>query len=341
MVGLGVKEEIIFRDLPSSSQFSFRMEGTTLSRRDDGGLETSGAFAGKWEVSPPVVLDKHGSIVKEAAPRFVVKGDTVTLTVSDRWRKALTKADLPVVLDPSVTHAWAAKHEAYQRNANDDGYSTCAHPCQPQVGIPDGAGQWWRPWRSTVHFPYESLWGAHLTDVQVVLSQIEPGSNTAQKVVKVYGGDVNGAYGGDWNWSNLGALLATADVTADLNLHSPAILNYCQGLINQGLPGMPLKFVGDESQTNTYKRWFYFEVVFDGNRAPSVAVPVPPSPGNGDGINTMSPDLKVHSVDPDGDSVEYQFKLCTNPDAETGTCQTRSWSTDPTWNRRRDQSPID
>ncbi|HEX2134866.1 MAG TPA: hypothetical protein VHG30_03030, partial [Microvirga sp.] len=130
-VNSGIKEEIVLRELPTTSDFAFRVDGTTLTLREDGGLATAGPFAGKWEVTPPVVFDKQGAIVADAGVQYRVDGQHVVLTVSDTWRKGLTKADLPVVLDPTWNHAGSEHVYAYKRNPNDDGYSVCASPCQP------------------------------------------------------------------------------------------------------------------------------------------------------------------------------------------------------------------
>jgi RHS repeat-associated protein/uncharacterized repeat protein (TIGR01451 family) len=338
VVNDGVKEEVALRELPTVSRYSFRVEGTSFSRRSDGGLAASGAFAGKWEVAAPVVFDKHGSPIPEAGIRYHVDGDIVTLTVNDAWRKTLTKSDLPVVLDPSVNHVGTQDLAAYKKNDTDNFGAPCAQPCQVQVGLMDGETQW-RPWRTTAHFAYEHLYGQTLTDARLVMQMLQNdccprnpqfghtgNSNPAPLPLKVYPGQTTVNYGGDWNWANLnpaGPLGTIPDVQDNVILDNDALLTFYQGLLSSSRSDVPLKIIGDETVGNwTYKRWFYFEMEFTYNGVPSVARPVsPPSPPNQQDISTTTPTFQVLASDPDGDQIWYWYQLCLDAAMQTN-CQT-------------------
>jgi RHS repeat-associated protein/uncharacterized repeat protein (TIGR01451 family) len=350
VVNEGIKEEIVLRELPTTSEFSFRVDGTALTVREDGGLATGGAFAGKWEVTPPVVFDKHGSLESDAGVRYQVNGQTVTLAVSDDWRKGLTKSDLPVVLDPTWNHVGSQYVVSYKRNPHDDGYTPCSAPCQPQVGIRADQQDGWQPWRSTIRFPYEHLFGITLSEAHLQIRMLQPdcrdsagnecdprpghnGESTLDPTtIKVYPGDVNNVYGGDWNWEDLnpaGPLVTIPGVQDELTVENGPILTFYQQLLNSGKREVPLKLVGDETDgAVTFKRWFYFEMVFTYNRPPNMAKPVsPPSPDNGVIIDDTTPELLAVSSDPDeSDTLHYLYTMCKNA-ALTLDCQNSGWIT--------------
>ncbi|MGH9023573.1 MAG: hypothetical protein ACRDV9_10815, partial [Acidimicrobiia bacterium] len=323
VLGNTVKEEIVVRQPTTQSAYPFQVTGTTLAVEAHGSLSASGAFADKWKITAPVVFDKTGMEVSAAAPRYSVAGDVVTLNVSPVWVTGLRAADLPVVLDPSWHGVGAGNSQAYLRNPYDDGYTTCA-PCQVAVGNINEPG--WRTWRSTVYFPYESLFGKQVLYAKIDLYNRLAGTG-APSPLKVYGGDTVG-YGGDWNWSNLGAYLGQGTAGDTFTFDAPSLRDYFQDLANRWLPGVPVKFLGDETVgAYTYKRFYAFELHIQYNDAPSQASPVPPSPGNGAQIHTLTPTLAVNASDPNGDQVYYYYRVATGADAESNVVGECPWTT--------------
>jgi RHS repeat-associated protein len=337
VVGGGVKEDLVLRRRPSTAQFSFQVQGTSLSVQADGSLATSGAFAGKWKVPTPEVFSKDGQPLATAAPRFSVTDTTVTLAVDASWLSGLDETkDLPVTLDPSILSSWSTTGRSYERNPNDNGYITCdsiPSPCQPQVGIQDYTNGW-RPWRSVQYFPYESLYGKQILKGQVLFQARQEGTPDP-KIMKMYGDDVYGQFGGIWNWGNLGAFINSQDASGDTfnydeNYGGP-LGAYYQNLVNMRLPYMAIKFVGDENQGfYTYKRFGWFQLQLTYNDGPSIAQPQAPT--NGSHPHTVTPTLQVApATDPNGDTVWYWFRICTGSDAESGTCQNTGWITNTQW----------
>ena len=312
--GGGVKEDIVVRGRPPTSQFSFQVQGTSLSLQADGSLATSGAFAGKWKVPTPEVLSKDGQPLAKAAPHFSVTGPTITLAVDASWLSRLDEAtDFPVTLDPSIWSVGSTTGRSYERNPYDDGYITCDSiptPCQPRVGIQDTTPGTWRPWRSTQYFPYESLYGKQILKGQVILQALQEGT-TDPKVMKIYGDDVNGQFGGIWNWSNLGALIASGTASGDTFIYDEAtggpLGAYYQDLANRRLPGMAIKFLGDEtSGVYTYKRFAWFQLQLTYNTPPNVPSIVGPAD---EWAGTSSPALVAQYTDPDHDAGNVEFEV--------------------------------
>ncbi|MCA1832871.1 MAG: DNRLRE domain-containing protein [Actinobacteria bacterium] len=68
------------------------------------------------------------------------------------------------------------------------------------------------------------------------------------------------------------------------------------------------------------------------------AMVTPPSPGNGTGIGTLTPQLQVSSTDPDGDAISYRTEVSTDPGfgSFTAVCDWGGPTCNPTglaWNR--------
>ncbi|MGH2669117.1 MAG: hypothetical protein ACRDH5_08395, partial [bacterium] len=324
----GIKEELVLRRRPATAEFAFRVQGTSLALEPDGSLTAGGTFAGKWKMPPPEVLAKDGRPAPGALPRFSVAGDTVTLAVDGSWLAGLdASADFPVVLDPSLHQVGSPTSRGYLRNPYDDGYTTC-DPCQMAVGNINEPG--WRTWRSVAYFPYENLYGKQILDGALDLYTMGEGTSAPYNV-KVYGGDTVG-YGGDWNWSNLGAYLGEASAGTSFSFDASSLTSYYQDLVNRRLPGVPVKFVGDETVgIYSYKRFFSFELALMYNDGPSVASPTGPSDGawlhNLDS-SSLVPTLSVSPAsDPNGDQVYYYFRVATGADGESGVVDECPWQT--------------
>ena len=322
----GIKEEIVFGRRPAISEFPFNVDGVSLSSQADGSLAAGGSFAGKWGVDAPMVFGKDGAPLPGAAPRFSVVGNTVRLAVDGAWLASLNDAtDFPVVVDPSFTSRGSPRSAAYLRNSYDDGYTTC-DPCQVAVGNINAPG--WRTWRATAYFPYEDLYGKQILSAQVNLGDMREGTATGY-AVKVYGGDTVG-YGGDWNWINLGQYLGQNTAGTSWSFNGSSLASFYQDLANRRLPGVPLKFVGDETGgIYSYKRFFSFDVTLEYNDGPSMASPSSPANGvwlHSTDSSSLTPTLWVNPAsDPNGDPVAYKFVVATGTDAETGVVDLCDW----------------
>jgi hypothetical protein len=312
----GVKEELVLRRRPSMSQFPFQVGGTSLSSHADGSLAMSGTFAGKWKVSPPVVFDKDGNTVADAAPRFSVSGQKVTLAVDGTWLAGLGDADFPVVLDPSIWSVGSYQSRSFKRNPYDDGYYTCDVPCQPNVGIHD-TSPGWQPWRTVQYFPYENLYGKQILKGQLIYQVLQGDSTTAGKVMKVYGDDVNGQWGGINNFTNLGAPIITNGWAVndsfiwDENYGGP-LGAYYQDIINRRLPFMAIKLLGDETGGYSYKRFYWFTLQLTYNDPPDRPYYIAP-PANAT-LNYPDPWLVANNDDPNDDNVALRFRLYREAD---------------------------
>jgi hypothetical protein len=314
----GVKEELVLRRRPSMSQFPFQVQGTSLTPQPDGSLATSGAFAGKWKVPPPVVFAKDGSTVPAAAPRFSVAGGTVTLAVDGSWLSGLDDAAFPVVLDPGLQDMGAQTSRSYERNPYDNGYSTCEQPCQVMVGVRDTTQGTWRPWRSVQYFPYENLYGKQIIKGQLIYQARQEGTPDP-KVMKVFGDDLNGQWGGIWNWGNLGAQIggngtASGDTFIFDGANGGPLAAYYQDVVNRRLPFIGLKFLGDETfpTTYTFKRFAWFQLQLTYNDRPDTPYYIAP-PANAT-LNYPDPWLVANNNDPNGDNVALRFRLYREAD---------------------------
>jgi len=114
------------------------------------------------------------------------------------------------------------------------------------------------------------------------------------------------------------------------DFHNGQVLSQYRHAIYNGLRGWALSFAGDESpNVLTYKKFFAFELHIDWtepNRPPHQANPI--APANGATFHNLTPTLQVSGSDPDGDRVDFYYKVCRNPDAETNCVWESGWTYD-------------
>ncbi|MCA1832889.1 MAG: hypothetical protein LC750_09240 [Actinobacteria bacterium] len=318
VVSTGVKEEIVVRRRPTISQFPFRLQGAAMTVQADGSVAMGGAFAGTWRIPAPQVFAKDGQLISKTGARFTVTGNTITLNVDRSWLAGLDETkDLPVVLDPPILSVGSTTGRSYERLSSDTDYGTCDSiptPCQVMVGIRNTTNGW-HPWRSVQYFPYESLYGKQILKGQVILQARQEGTPDP-KVMKIYGDDVNGQFGGVWNWVNLGGFIASGTAQDDTFIYDEAesgphpLADYYQDLVNRNLPGMAIKFLGDETPGNsTFKRFAWFQLQLTYNTPPNVPDTLSQTWSSG----FTAPELSARFTDPDGDNGNVDFEV-TRPD---------------------------
>ncbi|MEA3078280.1 MAG: hypothetical protein QOF60_3188, partial [Actinomycetota bacterium] len=309
----GVKEDIVLRDRPAQGSFSFNIVGAPLVVTADGGLALAGPLAGKWAISPPVVLDAAGRPIAAAQPRYTVSGKTVTVTVDGAWLAALPADAFPITIDPSLWSVGATNSQAYV--GGPGGAFVCA-PCDIRVGQPTPND--WTSWRSTAYFPYEDLLDKHIVGAELVLDALVDGTASPTGIE---------VYHGSYDWPSLGEYLGTGVADGFMDFSSEELRSFYD---NATEGGYALKFIGQEDYYNyTFKEFSSFELFLDYSSAPYAVSPS--SPANGAQLHTLNdadifPRLAVNpTTDPDGDDVYYYFRLTTGADAETGVVDECPW----------------
>ncbi len=248
-----VKEEIVLTRRPDRTTFSFAT-GTPLVADPavPGGLKPAGPLAARWRVPPPVVLDKQRVPLSAQVARFVpAAGPRVDVVVDQTWLDGLADADFPVVVDPTLNTG--ADYSAAFEGAGH--IQTCGPPCNFRVGEypPEG----WNPWRSLIHFPYESLYGKNASYVQISVYNWSGGwsTNYPMDVVKSTGD----------NWSQFAETLVDNSYgTTSYTLTSTTFRDYMNYyLANQ--QSWRFKFLGEESSPSveSYKAFDAFEMRID------------------------------------------------------------------------------
>ena len=319
---VAVKEELVVRATPKTSEFALMVEGADLR---DGGtradVSIDGALGQDLAIAPPEVLGKDGrSADRLAKPDYRVE-DTganrsrLVVTVDDTWAKGLTGAMLPVVVDPTVV-VNASLLTAYR----SDG--TTVSDGNLRVGNPDTPTP--TTWRSVAFYPYQTA----IQNKQLLSATLN--------VTRVAGLTTVTTMGVYWAnaWSHAGAKAGSALATA-ASVSSTASFDltaFYQARQAQPSWNAALGVIGQETSSYTYKS-LSSSVTFVTNNLPTMATASAPADG-AVFTATTTPRLAVNAAtDADGTPVQYWYRLTTGPDVESGMILNSGWLTSTTsWN---------
>lgn len=302
-----VKEEIVVRHVPATNTFGFTIIGDAVTSSADGALSFAGPLAGKWQIVPPVVLDRNGAAVAAAEAHFDISdgGHTVGLAVDPAWWSSLTAADLPIVIDPTARPI-ALAGDAHRSKSYSNLGGVC-DPCSIHVGLTGGAA-----WRSTVFFDYSNggtfdLHGSMLTNAQIELKNRVDGGPVFSTWMDAYETTT-------WDWGSAGQHLAQATSDNDFVFGGPNsdLQLYYQGLLDNFTDNRYAKFIINEVP-NSYKDLQYFLLTLTWNRPPTNISIAAPSPGDGARVFSQSATLAATASDPNGDQLFYTYQVSTDP----------------------------
>lgn len=339
-----VKEDIVVRSKGRAS-FPFRVDGDRLEAdpKRPGGFRVGDDESGPL-VHPPVVLAKDGTIVDSSAKPAAsvtddsrtrqgpsassvsvagertsaeVDGQILTVAVDEAWLDGLTSKDLPIVIDPTVQTAptLAASYKS-------DGFVDVG---TMRVGNPNDSG---KVWRSLVEFNF---------------SRAVPNDRRFISQASVFLDDTPDAYGlpaVNLYWANAINYAGAAPGFGLINQgvwHADAFGSYLEvdisDRLQQWISAGQTAVMGIASPTNVTNQYSLIsQAVLAYTENAIGSKPVLVNPGDGKRLVTQNaPVLHYNPIndDPDGDALQWEVRIATGSDAETGTVAASGWRSLP------------
>lgn len=311
ILGSELKEWLIIKNNTAPSSYQFTIEGVQLTPHPT----VAGAFAiiGSTEFTlAPVTVDsaKYGPITQPVISQAYANGQ-LTVTLQAGWLASLPADAFPLAVDPTWRKVIDFGYTAYK----SDGFVCNSSTCYMNVGTIQEANSNWYSWRTVFSVAYNDIFsqGRTFVDAKLYLEMQPSGGVATGRWIDVdhaacYGYDcINGGLPGDSQiigtsgWLDVGSIYANRIAAGDW--------------------GAALIISGEESAATSLKRfnpnrsWVDFEY----NDPPPPNNPPPAStlatPANGTTITTLQPTLVTNPViDPEGDPVIYNFRVCMSPD---------------------------
>lgn len=266
-------------------------------------------------MQPPTMWDSAGSRGDRANAqvplevRVEQRDDEwfIDLEASRAWLNDLHR-EYPVMVDP----------EALVPNNDTRGYKTNGQT-NVNYGVQMGNTNQNGIWRTIVHYPYEQFFGKQVLQASIHATSISSDSTTTARQNNIY-------HATAFNYGAAGEHLGGFYVTADSGTgQDDRLTNRIAQWVRDGISGGYLMFVGDESNTFTYKHVQTSMFVWwkDFPTAGSLGAP---APANGGTNTTLTPTFKLNgSVAAPGTTLNYQFKISTNPNPDVNTVWTSGW----------------
>ena len=349
VAGDRVKEDIILRDPAGArSAYEFAVAGVDVASTptESGALAMDTATGDRLWLAPPMVTGGDGRPLLDAGPTLSsrprelagdqgvsalpgrpgdgvlgeLNGERVTdvlsVGVDPTWLEAQPASAYPIRLDPTVvlftgSDAW--------RSYASNGYSCgSAEGCHARAGNsrPSNTDLYWR---SVVHFPYESYLnlGARVASAQLSLSRNAGTANGTPVAVE---------WANVWGYNQspicVPAFCGVEAVVNDTVQFNVTGLYDYWFTANAG--GGSLALFGDEwPGAYTYKS---FSAALDITIDRWAPAPTPNQPADAAVISTLTPSLSTNPVtDPDGDPVQYHFRVATGSDGQSGQVFNSGW----------------
>lgn len=322
------QERIVVNNANAAKNFNFELIGTTLTPDPDqvrykGWYNLDGEFKDFKIPAPTVATAKSGVVGAEPYVKQTAEGSNLAVSLDQTWLKKLSKEDFPLIIDPSFI--------GYTGN-NYINYKSDGYVCYPGQGCGQSTGNTTvnEKWRFVFNVGYSSLMGANKylreawleMDMYPMWGYGYVGTDHGRWVTASHAGClgfncINGAYGQPASYTHDHASIDVKDIY--------------RGLMSAGDSGGWLMVRGEESG-HSYKKFdpAYTKVEFLYDNQPPVSTTN--APANGSTVVTTQPALQTSVVtDPDGEQVQYFYRLTTNPDGDTGSVANSGWLTTPNW----------
>lgn len=346
----GVKDDIVLRSPAAADRFVFELdlEGLTASINQAGDVVYTDA-AGKVRAVTPHGFMADATWVpgtnqgaRSEAVRYelsTVAGTTSLTVVADRAWLDDPARQYPVRIDPTFFQSTGREDDTYIWFGGGYPVADRAYEWELNVGSLDGANYA----RTYMNFELYQLNGKVIDSATFHIFQRWANSCTARgyslyRVTQGWEGHSMtgppGASTGDW----LGAVAMGCDTNWRSWDVTGTVRNWTSGAWGQH--GMMLKAdlepVGDTLRQ--FKSWNASSCACDiphidifWTNPPSMATPL--SPANGATFHTLTPTLSVSASDPDGDQVQYYYRVAryvgpgNGDNAETNVVYNSGWTT--------------
>lgn len=313
--GEAVKEIIVIKSPSAQTTFSFAVSGGTVIQHPTrvGELTVEGVSPDFSFSSLTLDVNGQGVISESRVTQTPARGG-IDVVLDAAWFKAQPKSSFPMRIDPSFsrvdTGSWMFK---------SDGYYCPRSSCYMNSGTLYNNG--WKSWRSYIQFPYPELAGKLVLNANMH-GYFKGGIGGYTGARGVYFGHASCvAY--NCQGSYIGGAVATTDF--DINF-----TNELNASVQRGDMGAVWSLWGEEGPYTSYKP--YADLVASVTYDTPTPMSVPTTPADGQVVVHTQPLLSVNPVgDADGDTVQYYFRVATQPGAEGGAVINSDWINTNTW----------
>lgn len=313
-----VKEYTVIKSKSAQTTFDYTVSGGKVisDPSTKGALVVEGVDG--YHFSPLSLNVNQRGIISEQRVSQNPTATGLRVSLDKKWFNSQPDSAFPMVIDPSWT---SSDPDTSYKMYKSDGYYCPSTVCYGNTGSVNDGG--WKHWRTFVKFPYSAL------DNKTILSakmkgtfQSGAGGTTAAKTI--YMGEASCSNG----FSCFGSNVANqTSVTTNFSIDFTSKL---QALVNANDFSTWWSFKGQEGSATSLKP--YYKIVASVTYDTPTPMATAASPANKATVVTTQPTLQANKVtDADGDSVEYYFRVATNPDAETGAVINSGWITSRTW----------
>jgi RHS repeat-associated protein len=322
-----VKENIVLKNASARSTMSFKIIGASPRQAADGHLDLGDQFT----IAPPnLVLTKFGPVSDTSVYRQEFRGGMLTVSVRPDYLASLPKEAFPAVVDPPVYRSmFGNRGGGNYMSFKSDGYVCGSNVCNVYAGSLLDSNYNWRWWRGAFYSPYELFRDSRnqLLSANVHLTQ------------RTNAGFWTGTYDGHWfdvwhagclsfnclgQWGGHGWFGTVGDVD---------VTDVYRTRIQAGDFGAWLMVTGEEGGVSSYKNFDPDNtfVDFTYNTLPNTPGVVSPSVDNQVFVDPQVSFKASQVSDPNGDPVQYLFRVTTGSDGETGTVVSSGNLPTPQW----------
>jgi RHS repeat-associated protein len=315
-----IKLNIILKDKQATNDFKFKVIGANLEAVKDvaGTFAIKGALGNKFSVTPiNLILNKFGVSSETSAYKQEYKANQLHISVDKKFLNNLPGEAFPATIDPGVHYGYMGdRTSGTYRSFKSDGYVCPDTVCNPMAGSVLDANYIWRNWRGAFHVPYTVLQTNALRNARLHLTQrlgLSVSGTTAPHWFDVYHATCL-AYGCTGMWGGEVYMGTVGDIN---------VTDLYRDRVAAGDYGAWLMLIGEENvPATTYKN---FDPDHSGTYVEFTYNYAPPAPTIVDPIQDQTfidPQVSMRvnpTTDPDGDPLQYFFRVATGSDGESGS----------------------
>ncbi|MBD8103767.1 MULTISPECIES: PA14 domain-containing protein [Plantibacter] len=267
-------------------------------------------------MQPPTMWDSAGAGGKQADNQTALDVQLdqrenawwITLEASGAWLNDLKRV-YPVMVDPDT---WVPQNDT--RSYKTNGQTNVNYGIQMGNTNTNGI------WRTIAHFNYEQFFGKQVLRAEIYATSISDDSTVTARQNNIY-------HATAFNYTAAGEHLGGFHVTDSAGwAQDDRLSSRVAQWVNDRVSGSYLMFVGDESNTFTYKHVDASMFVWWKEYAAFGSI-VAPSPGNAATNTTLTPTFKITGTPAAGTSLRYYFRVSLNPNPDVSPLWETGWIT--------------
>lgn len=316
--GETVKEIIVVKSKAAQATYNFTVEGgTVVDHPTRKGELTIAGMPEEFSFSALTLDVNEIGVISEPRVTQTATPTGIKVVMDQKWVQSQPAKAFPMRIDPT----FGKQSEISYRIYKSDGYSCNASNCYANIGTIDDGSGWWRNWRTYVNFPYNELNGKKVINANLH-GYFKYGANGITDNRTIYMGHATClAFGCPGN------LVGSTTAGTDFDINFTGELT---NAVNAGNYGAWWSLAGEEGGYKSFKPYADMRADIQYDTPTPQAAPTEPADKQVT-VNTQ-PTLRVNPVsDPDGDPVEYYFRVSTGSDAETGAVINSGWIKSTQW----------